>query len=243
MKMSNQTCHEPMASAIKPILWRRAAFTLTELLTVIAIISLLAALLSPALKNARELARQSKCVSNLRQLGAAVMMYADDNNGRMLCGFTWTPGNFFPWDFLSNNNWGDFPSSNWLGLQQYAVAADVFQCPSSDPKVFPRKLPFEISAYCVAVGHWTWNVDGTAWGRASTPVTLGSSPVDSTKAVVLCCSVYFDGSEGVTNKWYAHPAYKGGNALYLDGHVAWCPYRCYDLANGGTGAMLVRWQP
>lgn len=54
------------------------AFTLIELLTVIAIIGVLAGLLLPTLGRARAKARQSACVSNLHQLGLAVNLYADD---------------------------------------------------------------------------------------------------------------------------------------------------------------------
>ena len=64
-------------------LWRRAftrrAFTLIELLVVIAIIALLISLLLPSLKGAREGARATVCLSNQRQLGAALLMYAEAN--------------------------------------------------------------------------------------------------------------------------------------------------------------------
>ncbi len=61
----------------------RYAFTLIELLVVVAIIAVLMAILLPALNGARERAKEVACLSNLRQIGVGIRIYADENNGYM----------------------------------------------------------------------------------------------------------------------------------------------------------------
>lgn len=60
---------------------RKRGFTLVELLVVIAIIAILAAMIAPVLLEAKEAAKMKRCVGNIKQLGAAVIAYMDDNNG------------------------------------------------------------------------------------------------------------------------------------------------------------------
>ncbi|HXC35152.1 MAG TPA: prepilin-type N-terminal cleavage/methylation domain-containing protein [Candidatus Acidoferrales bacterium] len=63
---------------------RRRAFTLIELLVVIAIIAILAAIMLPVLQSAQERARRAQCINNVHQLGGAWVMYAQDNNDKIM---------------------------------------------------------------------------------------------------------------------------------------------------------------
>jgi len=76
---------------------RRRGFTLIELLVVIAIIAILAAMLLPALSRAKERAKRAQCMSNIKQVGLALTMYANGNKDHLPKAFP-NPAGAWPWD-------------------------------------------------------------------------------------------------------------------------------------------------
>ncbi|MEI6500845.1 MAG: DUF1559 domain-containing protein [Armatimonadota bacterium] len=97
----------------------RRGFTLIELLVVIAIIAILAAILFPVFAKAREKARQTSCLSNLKQLGTGLLMYAQDYDERLPASMQWVDG---------VNAW---PLYKWsCTVVPYVKNSQIFVCPS-----------------------------------------------------------------------------------------------------------------
>ena len=104
----------------------RRGFTLIELLVVIAIIAILAAILFPVFARAREKARQTSCLSNLKQLGLGMLMYAQDYDEKFLVRY-----------YIPDPTFSDGVSSGgytvYSALLPYVKNAQIFRCPSNTP--------------------------------------------------------------------------------------------------------------
>jgi len=129
------------------------AFTLIELLVVIAVIAILAALLMPVLAGAKRRAHQIACVSNLKQLSMANIMYAGDNNGGLM-------------QAPSLDNPGPYGyKSEWVGgmIDYFSKATDLLLCPSAkDPLTLAQCAQYGLPVYDSPMGTAGGGQPGTA---------------------------------------------------------------------------------
>jgi prepilin-type N-terminal cleavage/methylation domain-containing protein len=180
------------------------AFTLIELLAVIALIVILVALLLPALAAAKDKGRRVQCLNNERQLALTWWMYASDhgdvlvaNGGRSTTGiqpYLWVyGGNHGDQQSLTNHQY--LVGHNYALFAPYLRGVEVYKCPA-DRSLWPvgGKLVFELRSYCLNV------YVGTRPPNVEAPLALNSN-----------CRVYLRG---------AHITTPAQHFLFIDGNPA-----------------------
>jgi prepilin-type N-terminal cleavage/methylation domain-containing protein/prepilin-type processing-associated H-X9-DG protein len=130
----------------------RQGFTLLELLLVIAIIALLAALLLPALSGARAHTLRASCANNLVQLGLASQMYTADNDGKLAENLPLAPAATNRWILGNMRNNGDATNQTLVRLSKffpYSNQTPLYRCPSDTSRVsgFSRVRSYSMNSW------------------------------------------------------------------------------------------------
>lgn len=213
---------------------RSVAFTVVELLVVVAIVGILAALLLPVLSGAKERAKRAACLNNLRQLGIAVRLYADDNSNILPNGVS---------DFGSD--WPPVVSTNtWQAFVRYTGNEKVIGCPGLRNPFKPGGYGMDRVGYVIGYVYLgnhpsltnsyvtlDWKVPFTMDADSSTVLLTDPNvwSLTDVKTVVPHSrnGVVSEGDDasnpGAGGKSSKELGAQGGNVATMDGAVAWRP--------------------
>lgn len=191
-----------------------SGFTLIELLVLIAIIGILASILLPVLGKARESARKTQCASNLKHIGLALRMYANDQEGA-------------------------FPAGGSTGMEslgalynKYISERKIFRCPSDSSVSEANNLNLTAVSDILSP-NTSFTTASCSYGYDDTHI------LDDDPGVIIAADAQGTSTTGLSDNHNE----TGQNVLYLDGHVEWkgtttCGYyngSTYDDIYSGTG--------
>ncbi|MDX1931127.1 MAG: DUF1559 domain-containing protein [Capsulimonadales bacterium] len=226
----------------------RRAFTLIELLVVIAIIAILAAILFPVFAQAREKARQTTCLSNVKQIGLALYMYNQDYDELFVPGgvalfFSWRNANG-QYDngasYMSNNPYAGCMGWPCIGpngeatfaarLMPYIKNYAVWACPSANNSAtngptwdVPGPANTVTNPGQRPISYW-YNVEASMSSLASIEFPANSGVIGESGRIRAGYDLNAGrGSNARSSKWndFYRPHNQGTNIAFADGHAKW----------------------
>jgi prepilin-type N-terminal cleavage/methylation domain-containing protein len=221
----------------------RRAFTLIELLVVIAIIAILAAILFPVFSQAKEAAKRSSCLSNLRQVGTALTMYQGDYDDRLPDRRDLKlslPGGYRPWTTWPPSD----PRAGWaaLTLFPYTKNDDLWNCPSGRgifSNVVQVNQAVSNQPNAKFANYWLWRFDRTddpvaidnLWGKSEEQAVADLQAANNPQVgfpqgvadIEIAVDSYFPRTiPSVSPELRGRAVHAGGrNRLFLDTHAKW----------------------
>jgi prepilin-type N-terminal cleavage/methylation domain-containing protein/prepilin-type processing-associated H-X9-DG protein len=227
----------------------RRGFTLIELLVVIAIIAILAAILFPVFAKAREKARQTSCLSNLKQLGLSWMMYAQDYDECVVATHmppVGAPDRTDMWTYAANSD-----PTRKIGsrLMPYCKNEQLFVCPSDPIALWSYGMNYYLASYarasCGSAG-----TSGYGYGGASLAAIC--RPAEIIVMTDNRANCYYVGNANYPGYAYRSAGYicggtfprhnDGVNCAFADGHAKWQQGSKF-VPGGPLSSMLYFWVP
>jgi len=233
----------------------RKAFTLIELLVVIAVIAILMAILMPALQRAREQGKRAACLNNVKQLQLAWIMYADENDGKLINGAA---------GYTQDTAWGTHAKElNWVGqcwasdygqggqlpeedqkreimegaLWPYVEQVKLYSCPTgARGELLTYAIMFSMNAVCHA------EVQGVRGAHVKTRNEI-SNPAPAQRLVFIDEGWVTPDAFAVnysTERWWDDPPVRHGdgtNVSFADGHVEYNKWRGIETIQNGRARV------
>jgi prepilin-type N-terminal cleavage/methylation domain-containing protein/prepilin-type processing-associated H-X9-DG protein len=206
----------------------RRGFTLIELLVVIAIIAILAAILFPVFARAREKARQTSCLNNVKQIGLAVLQYIQDYDEA------------YPPYHLGAISDEQSLDTSWVRLIfPYVKNKQVYNCPSDN------RVSWEwgtlASVYLVSYGwNYAWISYPAAHLNGGAPTLAAEFNYPSETVLIADGDCHYIRGPGTSpsHYWPVGRHNDGANFGFVDGHAKWYQAKKFEDASGG-----LRWEP